>query len=350
MMYSQTGSASGRAASSPSGTTARQRVVIVSFADVLLLDLAGPAQVFGAAAGACPGAYEIVMVSMLGGPVATDLGVSVATVPCGSLVPLPSDTLVVLGGLGAWAAVADTAFLYWVRTFAAGAGRVASVCLGAIILAAAGLLEGRRATTHWRYCDHLQRTFPGVRVDRDPIFVRDGTVWTSAGVTAGIDLALAMVEEDLGHAAAMDVARRLVVFLKRPGGQAQFSTMLLAQSHGLDGRFAELHSWIVDNIAADLQVERLADRAGMTPRTFTRSFTRHTGLTPAKTVEALRVEMARGLLEAGQAPVGVIARQCGFGDDERMRRAFLRLLGASPADYRARFGASCRRPGAAAAE
>lgn len=185
-----------------------------------------------------------------------------------------------------------------------------------------------------------------MRVEADPIFVCDGNLWTSAGVSAGIDLALALVEQDLGHAAAVDVAQRLVVFLKRPGGQAQFSQALAAQAADRSGAFAELHGWMADNLAADLRVEALAARAGMSSRNFARAYTARTGLTPAKAVERMRLEAARRMLAQSSAPIGGIARLCGFLDDERMRRAFIRGLGVAPADYRARFasGATHGRP------
>jgi len=330
--------------SAPLRSAARRRVVLASYPGIMLLDLAGPAQVFEAASGSGPRAYDIIITSMAGGPVATDLGITVGTMPCQSLMPLRQDTLIVLGGPGAWAAAEDLAFLAWIRGFAAGAGRVASVCLGAVVLAATGMLDARRATTHWDHCDRLQHSFPKVQVQRNPIFVQDGTIWTSAGVTAGIDLALAMVEEDLGRATSVAVAQRLVVFLKRPGSQAQRSAVLLAQSKGRDGKFVELQAWMADNIASDLRVERLAGRAGMIPRTFARYFTHHAGQTPAKAVEAMRVEAARCLLASGTDPVGVISLRCGFGDDERMRRAFLRHLGIGPADYRTQFGGPPRLP------
>jgi transcriptional regulator GlxA family with amidase domain len=203
-------------------------------------------------------------------------------------------------------------------------------------LAAAGLLDGRRATTHWGWCDTLAESFPTVAVEPDRIFVRDGNVWTSAGVTAGIDLALAMVEEDLGREVALAVARRLVVFLKRPGGQSQFSAQLagqLAERQPL----GELQAWVADNLDDDLSVERLAERAAMSTRNFSRTFRREVGVTPARFVERARVEGARRLLEESSASVDEIAARCGFGTAETMRRTFLRSLHVTPTDYRRRF-------------
>ena len=201
----------------------------------------------------------------------------------------------------------------WISQALPKARRVASVCLGAFALAWTGVLDGKRAATHWRYCPRLQDSFPNIRVEPNAIFVKDGRVWSSAGVSAGIDLALAMIEEDFGHTTALDVARRLVVFLKRPGGQSQFSTVLAAQASDVEGRFSALHAWIIENIASDLRVETLAEKAGMTPRTFARTYASRTGMTPASGVEALRVETARLLLESRQiGGVVEVAQTCRF--------------------------------------
>jgi transcriptional regulator GlxA family with amidase domain len=224
----------------------------------------------------------------------------------------------------------------WVAAQARAARRTCSVCTGAFLLAAAGLLDGRRAATHWRWTRELQARYPKVRVEAEPIYVQDGAIWSSAGVSAGIDLALALVEEDLGHAAALRVARRLVVFLRRPGSQAQFTGAPRGRADGA-ARFGELHAWAAANLDRDLRVERLAERLGMSPRNFARAYRAATGATPAKAIEALRVGAARRLLEATANPIGWVARQCGFGDDERMRRSFMRRLGVSPSDYRDRF-------------
>ncbi|MGZ8676474.1 MAG: GlxA family transcriptional regulator, partial [Solirubrobacterales bacterium] len=248
----------------------------------------------------------------------------------------PIDTLVVAGGFGVHEAVGDEALVRWLRSAAGRSRRVASVCSGSFLLARAGLLEGRRATTHWSSCEELARRHPEITVDPDPIFVHDGDVWTSAGVTAGMDLSLALVERDLGRETALAVARWLVLFLQRPGGQAQFSSHLAAQ---LADRapLRELQSWIADNLDEDLRVEALADRAAMSPRNFARTFRREIGLTPAAYVEALRVERARQCLEQDSDPIERVADRCGFGTPETMRRAFARRVGIAPADYRARF-------------
>jgi transcriptional regulator GlxA family with amidase domain len=224
----------------------------------------------------------------------------------------------------------------WLTAAARRSRRVASVCTGAFLLARAGLLDGRPATTHWASCKELARRYPSIRVEPDPIFVRDGDVMTSAGVTAGMDLALALVEEDLGRETALETARWLVLFLKRPGGQAQFSAQLAAQMADREP-LRELQEWIPDNLDVDLSVPALARRACMSERNFARAFRRETGMTPAAYVETARVERARMALESGELPVETIARQAGFGTVETMRRAFGRRLGVSPLDYRNRF-------------
>jgi transcriptional regulator GlxA family with amidase domain len=212
------------------------------------------------------------------------------------------------------------------------------VCTGAFLLAAAGLLDGRRATTHWAWCGALANRYPAVQVEPDPIFVRDGDVITSAGVTAGMDLALSLVEENIGRDVALEAARWLVLFLKRPGGQAQFSSQLASQLADREP-LRELQAWVADNLDGDLSVPALARRACMSERNFARAFRRETGMTPAAYVEVVRVERARIALESGDSPVELVARQVGFGTVETMRRAFRRRLGVPPADYRSRFRA-----------
>ena len=317
-----------------------RRVAIIAFPGVTLLDISGPAQVFAeleAIELPAPG-YSLSYLSTSGGLVPTDVRMMIDTLPISSVRPNQVDTLVIPGGPGIWEMRKDAALMKWIAQALPKARRVASVCLGAFVLAWTGVLDGKRVATHWRYCPRLQDSFPNIRVEPDAIFVKDGRVWSSAGVSAGIDLALAMVEEDFGHTTALDVARRLVVFLKRPGGQSQFSTILAAQASDVEGRFSELHAWIIENIASDLRVDVLAAKAGMTPRTFARAYASRTGMTPASGVEALRVETARLLLESGQVGgVVEVAKRAGFGDDERMRRAFLRHLGVSPSEYRSRF-------------
>ncbi len=243
-----------------------------------------------------------------------------------------------MGGDGAFAASRDPRTTKCINQLAESSGRVASVCTGAYLLAASKLLDGRRAVTHWEYCGAFAASHPDVQVERDPIYIKDEKIWTSAGVTAGIDLALAMVAEDLGRGSALSLARSLVAYVVRPGGQSQFSTALSRQTSDRSDRFGKLHAWMLDNLDKDLRVEVLAERSNMSPRNFARLYAAQTGMTPAKAVEGMRTEAARLLLEESDFSVGRIARLCGFGDDERMRRAFIRTLGVPPQDYRQRFG------------
>jgi transcriptional regulator GlxA family with amidase domain len=246
------------------------------------------------------------------------------------------DTLIVPGGQGTRRAVEQPELIRFIAHAARRARRVASVCTGAFLLAEAGLLDGRRATTHWSACAALKRRYPKVTVEEDPIFLRQGNVWTSAGVTAGIDLALALLEDDAGNDAALAVARQLVVFVRRPGGQAQFSTQLSSRLADLDP-LRELQTWITNNLDAPLTVEDLADRAHMSPRNFARVFRGQIGITPAAYVERARVERAQQLLQSQTVTLQQVARECGFGSEDRMRRAFQRRLGIGPAAYRDRF-------------
>ena len=312
---------------------------MLAYPAVQLLDVTGPLQVFASANDLIAGAggarpYELRVVAQGGNGVTASAGVTLAAGPL-SKPDEPLDTLLVAGGEGVDAAIENAVLVDWVRERATQARRVASVCTGAFMLAAAGLLDGRRAATHWNYCAKLAQRFPAVRVESDPIFVCDGSVWTSAGVTAGIDLALALVEEDLGRSMALAVARYLVVFLKRPGGQAQFSAALALQT--ADDKFGALHDWINKHLASDLSLSVLADQAGMSERSFSRHYPEATGQTPARAIERLRVEAARRLLSESRTPVRLIAQRCGFGSEETMRRGFLRLLAVTPQDYRSRF-------------
>ena len=314
-------------------------VEVLAYPSVKLLDVTGPIQVFASAnafmaqAGeAMP--YAIRIVAQGGDRVEASGGVELAVHPL-SAVDAALDTLVIAGGEGVAAAATDTALIDWVRERAKQSRRTASVCTGAFLLAASGMLDGRRAVTHWAFCAELARRFPAIRVEPDRIFIQDGPVWTSAGVTSGIDLALALVEEDLGRAAALAVARYLVVFLKRPGGQAQFSEFLSLQT--TDERFGALHDWISNHLGGDLSLPVLARQAGMSERSFSRHYEEATGQTPARAIERLRVQGARHLLSETRLPVKRISQRCGFGSEETMRRSFLRLLDTTPQDYRARF-------------
>jgi transcriptional regulator GlxA family with amidase domain len=312
---------------------------LLAFPDVQLLDISGPLQVFATANELMrkqgqPVPYVLKVVAAEPGSVVSSAGLGLLT------LPLPGfdencDTLIIAGGRGVDAAAENPELLKWVRGQAARVRRLASVCSGAFLLAASGLLEGRRVVTHWSRCDELALRYPLLRVEPDPIFINEGGVWTSAGVTAGIDLALALVEEDLGHELALAVARHLVVFLKRPGGQAQFSVTLALQKKA--GRFAELHAWIADNLSGDLSVASLAERVGMSERSFVRHYRTDTGNTPARAIEQLRVEAARRLLGDTALPIKRVASRCGFGTEETLRRSFLRAVAVTPHAYRERF-------------
>jgi transcriptional regulator GlxA family with amidase domain len=317
-------------------------VVIPLFDGVQSLDVTGPLEVFvGAAEYICehgptadPG-YRVVTASLDGRPVQTSSGLGL--VPAAELRDVPPaeiDTVVVPGGPGGRSPSPELAA--WLRHCAPLARRVTSVCTGAYVLAEAGLLTGRRVTTHWAYGQDLARRFPGVIVDTEPIFIKDGAIATSAGVTAGIDLALALVEEDVGRDAALAVARGLVVYLRRPGGPAQFSAHLRAQA-AQRAPLREVQQWISEHLAADLSVPVLATRAGLSTRQFARAFAAETGVPPGKHVAAVRLEAARRMLEDSGLGVEQVARACGYGTPEAMRRAFVHALGVPPSGYRGRF-------------
>jgi transcriptional regulator GlxA family with amidase domain len=325
-----------------------RHVAFVAFPDVEVLDVIGPMEVFSQAAifGSTPGggpAYTVELVARRAGPLMTSCGARLIAERAATDVRSPIDTLVVAGGLGTEAAMQDRLLVAWIRRTARRVRRVASVCSGAFLLAEAGLLEGRRATTHWRACDELALRYPGVRVESDPIFVRDGDVYTSAGVSAGMDLALALVEDDLGREVALEVARNLVLFLKRPGGQSQFSSQLAVQAAEREP-LRRLQTWIADHLTEDLSVPALAREVAMSERNFSRLFARETGTTPARFVERARLEAARRRLEESPPHVGVeeIAAQAGFASSEILRRAFLRAFGVAPSAYRTRFRSAMR--------
>jgi len=304
-----------------------RKVLIVVFPGFQILDATGPMAAFEIATRFAPGAYAIALASRGGGSTPSSCGVAMPTQTLKGQRDV--DTIVVSGGMGTGDAMEDAALIAFIAQAPARMRRVTSVCSGSFLLAQAGRLDGRRATTHWRRAGTLARMFPDVRVEADRIYVRDGDIWTSAGITAGIDLALALIEDDLGAEIATYVAREMVVYAKRPGGQAQHSVLL-----DLGGdRFADLNAWMRAHLSADLSVETLAARAAMSPRNFARAYAAETGVTPAKAVERLRVDAARAALERGGA-IQDIAERTGFGDPERMRRAFVRLYGAPPAALR----------------
>ncbi|KDN82133.1 GlxA family transcriptional regulator [Kitasatospora cheerisanensis] len=310
---------------------ADRSVLFVLFDGVQSLDVTGPLEVLSAAAG-----YRIRTASPGGLPVRTGSGLRL--LPDEDLAQATAPhTLIVPGGPGTRRPMPE--LVARIAELAEGAARVASVCTGAFLLGEAGLLAGRRATTHWAYSEALARRFPDVTVEPDPIHVRDGRVATSAGVTAGIDLALALVEEDLGRELALGIARHLVMFLRRPGGQAQFSTQLAAQL-AVREPLREVQRWITEHPDADLSVEALARRASLSPRQFARVFVAETGTTPGRYVDGVRLEVARRRLEDSDEGIEQIARRSGYRNPEAMRRAFARTLAVSPLDYRRRFRAT----------
>jgi transcriptional regulator GlxA family with amidase domain len=326
----------------PRARRSQRNVVVLLFDGVQSLDVSGPVEVLAALQRVPVSSerslrdYNVRTLSIGGAAVRTSSGLTIAA--DGSLddTPDPIDTLIVPGGAGARAASADPLLLTWVAETSARARRTVSVCTGAFVLAAAGLLEGRRATTHWSAAAALARLHPDVDVDPDPIFVRDGDVWTSAGVTAGMDLALALVEDDHDRDLALTIARHLVLFLRRPGGQSQFSATLAAQEPAREP-LRDVQRAVLDDVARDHCVDAMAARAHMSPRHFARAFRAETGVTPARYVERVRLDAARRALEDTAAPIAAIAVASGFGTAETMRRAFIRALAVAPAEYRRRF-------------
>jgi transcriptional regulator GlxA family with amidase domain len=313
-----------------------RRIALLGFDEVQSLDIVGPLEVFDVAERLSPGNYAHEVVSLDGNPFSTGSGLAIT--PAGGLNSHlgPIDTLMVPGGTGIAAATRNPTLIASIADAAARSRRVASVCTGAFLLAAAGLLDGRRATTHWASAQSLAERYPAVDVEPDSIFVQDGKLWTSAGVTAGIDLALALVEQDCGRETALEVARWLVVFAKRPGGQAQFSAPLAAQlAERAPIRAAQ--ELVQARPESDLTVEVLAAHAHMSVRGFARAFRREVGATPAAYVETVRVERATQMIETTALALDQVATSCGFGTAETLRRAFRRRLGISPSQYRDRF-------------
>ena len=312
---------------------------VLAFENAQVLDVTGPLQVFASANDlarqrSLPLPYAVNVIAAQAEPVMTSSGLALLAEPLPA-IDAPCDTLMIAGGWGVYGAAEDPALVQWVRDKSLHTRRMASVCTGAFLLAASGLLDGCRVATHWTRCEELARKFPALTVEANPIFIQQGAVWTSAGVTAGIDLCLALVEDDLGRAIALEVARHLVVFLKRPGGQSQFSVTLSLQKS--DSRFVELHAWIADNLTMNLSIATLAAQAGMSERSFVRHYRTETGQTPARAVELIRVENARRQLADSTTSIKRIAMQCGFGCEETLRRSFLRALSVTPQAYRERF-------------
>jgi transcriptional regulator GlxA family with amidase domain len=322
--------------------------LILGFEDAQLLDITGPFALFATANGLRPAQppYAIELAARRAGPLLTSAGLTLGAslsymeMAPGDLKGL--DTLMVVGGEGTRAAYEDDELISFIARAARQAARTVSVCTGSFLLAKAGLLAGRRATTHWAACARLRALHPEIEVEENAIYVRDGAVWTSAGVTAGMDLALALIAEDLGREVALQVAQRAVMFMMRPGGQSQFSAMLGTQAKE-GGRLGALIAWMRENPHADLSVADLAARAHMSERTLARVFVAEIGETPARFVERLRVDAARTSLTSGASPIERVAQVSGFGSGEQMRRAFQRHMGVSPAEFRARFRAPAER-------
>jgi transcriptional regulator GlxA family with amidase domain len=323
-------------------TSEPRRIAILVYPGVQSLDLTGPLEVFSAAnqvlkaSGSTDPGYSLQIVAPSKEPIRTSSGLTI--VPDSALADAGEriDTLLVAGGSGRSEVTKDPALLEWIAGVSSSARRTTSVCTGAFLLADAGILDGRKATTHWAFAAELQRRHPEVEVDPEPIFVCDGQVWTSAGVTAGMDLALALVEEDLDRDIALTIARHLVLFLRRPGSQSQFSATLVAQQPAREP-LREIQRLVLEEVGGEHSVEAMAARAHLSPRHFARAFTAETGVTPARYVERVRLEAARRRLEETGEPIGEIAHACGFGTDETMRRVFLRVLHVGPAEYRRRF-------------
>ncbi|MEM6497853.1 MAG: DJ-1/PfpI family protein [Pseudomonadota bacterium] len=330
-------------ANTPTPAADKPNVVFVVYPGIVLLDLVGPLHVFSRAREAGSGdlAYNTHVASVDGGKVETNTIVEIESVALSELCEppkaLPIDTLVVVGGDGAEAARTNLQLVEVTKALSQRARRTCSICCGAFVLAAAGLLDGRRAVTHWEDCELLQSRFPEVSVEEDPIFIKDGALWTSAGITAGIDMSLAIVREDLGAAAALELARSLVTPMIRSAGQSQFSSDLARQSRDAGGEFNALHAWLRNNLDQPIGVVEMAERAAMSSRNFSRRYMASVGLPPAKSFEKMRVDAARNLLLETSASMKTIATKCGFKDQERMRRAFHRHLRTNPSSYRLLF-------------
>ena len=321
------------------------RVAIVAYDGVSLLDLSAPLEALRVASthpnhvGASL-IYTCSVHSVQGGPIVTADGVPIVTEPVTALDGHTIDTLIVPGACNIDDVRRDRELIDWIARRAPGCRRICSVCIGAFLLAEASLLNGKRVVTHWQHCERLAESYPDITVEPDAIYVRDGVIWSSAGVTTGIDLALALIDEDCGRTVAMHVARVLVVYLRRTGGQSQYSALLAAQAESTSDAFGELERWIGENLTTDLRVERLAERAGMSPRNFARRYRETRKRSPARAVESIRVDAARRALEETDDRIEDIARRCGFTSEEHMRGAFARHVGISPRAYRERFAAA----------
>lgn len=326
------------------GQIERRVISMITYDNAQVLDVTGPLEVFamanrfiGEGSTTQSSAYQIEIVAEDPGPVSMSSGIRIVADRSWASGLTGVDTLLVSGGIGAYVASRNEGLQRILREQNALARRIAAICTGSFVLAEAGLLDGKRAVTHWIACEQFAREYPSVCVKPDKIFVRDKHIYTSAGVTAGIDLALTLVEEDYGRKVALKVAKALVVFMKRQGGQSQFSSHLCAQQ-GSEGALRGLPEWIAENPCSDLSVEKLAERAAMSERNFSRVFTRETGMPPARFVERVRIDCARYHLENDALTLEKVAERSGFGTAERMRRTFLRHIGVLPGAYRKRFG------------
>lgn len=322
-----------------------RRILLLAAPGSQILDLVGPFQVFTRASeiltrarSDSPPLYALDVVTTAPGMLLTSCGLRLEAHGTFRQVRGAVDTLLIVGGACVEAGTEDAAVVQWLQRIAPQLRRVGSICTGAFLLGRAGLLNGRRATTHWKYCDLLTRRYPAVKVEADPIFVRDGNVYTSAGVTAGMDMALALVEEDAGSKLALEVARELVLYLRRPGGQSQFSAALTLQGSDYQP-FRDLGAWVLEHLRENLSVEALASRVSMSPRNFARMFRAEMNTTPAKFVESLRLEAARRRLQESNASLESVATTCGFRNSEAMRGTFKRVLRVAPGEYRWRFQA-----------
>ncbi|MDB3935603.1 DJ-1/PfpI family protein [Granulosicoccus sp.] len=316
-----------------------RNIVFFVYPGIKTLDLVGPLQVFNDTKQHVEtgSAYMTSIVSLHGGEIISDTGLTVASESVSRWRRRKVHTFIVVGGDGAQFAADDPNIVDSIKLLSSKSERIASVCTGAFLLARCDLLNGRSAVTHWQSSKALAEMYPKVRVETDPIYINDGEVWTSAGVTAGIDLSLALVSDDLGRETALSLARSLVSYVVRPGGQSQFSTALYFQTRDSSNSFEKLHQWILGNLHQNLSVDALASQANMSSRNFSRLYRVECGTTPAKAVESMRIEFARQLLEGSKYSIAKIAEVSGFKDDERMRRAFIRQLNVSPIDYRNRF-------------
>ncbi|MEM8841131.1 MAG: helix-turn-helix domain-containing protein [Pseudomonadota bacterium] len=318
-------------------------MIFIVYPGIVLLDLVGPLQVFTHAcldATDIP-AYRTHVVSLDGGSVATNTIVQIDSTPLHTVLAQLEDgeldTIVVIGGNGAEVAAHNQRLVHQVAKLSEQARRTCSVCCGAFVLAAAGLLDGRRAVTHWQDCALLAARYPEVSVEVDPIYIKEGSIWTSAGITAGIDMALAVVQEDLGKGPALRLARSLVTPMIRPAGQSQFSADLARQTQDAEGEFAALHEWLRKNLARPVSVPEMAERCAMSERSFSRRYAANVGVPPAKSLDRMRVDAARNLLAEGDRSMKAVAAACGFQNQEKMRRAFHRHLHISPSSYQAMF-------------